>query len=1439
MLSTENPPPDLCEISQLKSGDGGSDERDSDCNKQQQQLEVDLLKSGLDYNSPLPKFSIRDYVFNIRGKDIKNNWPFSQKNLQLCLKHGVKDVLPPFQSLGSVGPSIEERVVDSLRYSDVKYPELSNGHVRERPAVNIENINSSECEEDKEIPSTTTCQSCSDINSVPPIRNSCSEQEAQFLQVSPSEKPKFAVRNSKKAESNIQSPVKKCKLIVKYNNTAELKSKEDTAVNTSVVSEAMASKLCPVCKTFSSSSNTTLNAHIDQCLSGESTIKWTTNPQVIKHRIKPRKTKLMVDIYETALHCTLEDLDKRNGTNWASNMGLLSQDLEACAEEDKRSYSPVNIDDSNQEGAVYIDSSGTKLRILSKLSHLPSKLNVSDSGPCKFAKRDKGMKLISSKKKKKHTVQKLELSKNSLDGQGSCSPIPDHLADCPPHGSKSFYPRVEVNDGQEKLYLPEGHKEDDPTKSPITSDHVKFDDFGMIKQWVGSKRTGLKKKINLELKNQHPDKNLKNLRIKSVSSIADRGNSAPISPISSYENPVLPPEGLKRNESLCRSHDGWTELPCQRKGSGFSLSRSEHLSYKKDHLMSSKFNVKQSGKDSTSMDPPNCTENHASFCSNKKMGISSNQTVENDSSFIGSSISHHRTFSSGDKKSTSLRKMSLGHAISSGGRKYSSLRTKLLSVRHASGAESKKNLGREIVNFKNPRLPCTLRSDEEAVGSQSTLHAEDNLVKALGENATTMEKDYGKPLSNRTRVLKIRKKIEGFVNTGEGDMTSKGSETSPESDSEDDGNKIDSFTAGSVPVDTSSVLEEEAEMLDDFDCEPASTDREAFASFSKSLDSVFPRLAGSKVECGSQYYSKAYDGHCPSELVFHADQEMFCADNVAKNLVTPDNHETADLDGDEAQGNYFVDVDPIPIPGPPGSFLPSPGRMGSEELLGHSSLTTCKIQSSDDGHEVVDMDSSDSPISAMSTVSNSVAGRSSSISTTNLSAQSHFQHETQHDITEERNNPAVEGSPPFEQIACGEREPNLLKSNANLILPEVTRELQNIQPCCCSRKDVSSLNYPESQILRRRTMTSLSVLAPDKHINDDAKNEIRCFGLRAETLSEKEPTSVTGKDLTNSPIGYTPVTFPHNSEAIFRAYGDCEFPSPSTSNPVLRLMGKNLMVVNKDDNLSPQTRPTQSSMMIEHSGVRLCVENGVSTRNNQNEANFFHNILSRGPSMFDNMQPHKPAQQLDFSSSDGFKIPTNYRPSQLSSHPSTAMFSNMSFGDNVTSASGCHEYADGFGLITDQLGSKFRSDARTAYDTEKVGTPFHHLRTTDSFAGKHREIIIIDDSPETEAGLAVKATHCSTHMESRESVGTASMLLPPDSRHVNPFYGYQMRVNPRFTGSPMVASRNTIVPPSKETNANKWNCVPEGSSAMHSNPSTASLPSSVQLRSLYFSSGFS
>ncbi|KAI3456734.1 hypothetical protein Pfo_013397 [Paulownia fortunei] len=1451
MLSTENPPPDLpcpCEISQLKSSssDNSSDERASDNN--QHQLEVDLLKSGLDDNNPLPKFSIRDYVFNTRGKDIKNNWPFSQKNLRLCLKYGVKDVLPPFQSLDSVrNPSILNCVVENLSYSDVKLSELRDHRAGQKLAVAIENINSSGSEEDKDFPSTTTSQSCSDINSVPQIKSPYVELEAENLPRSPKEKPEFEVRASNKVECNIQNPVKKCRLIVKLNNIAEPKSIEDLAVNTSVVSETMASKVCPVCKTFSSSSNTTLNAHIDQCLSGESTIKWTTNSKVIKHRIKARKTRLMVDIYETALHCTLEDLDRRNGTNWASNLGFPAQDLEACAEEENKTYSSVNIEDINEERAVYIDSNGTKLRILSKLRDLPSNSNASyDCGSCKLVKRDKGSKFLSSKKK--YLVQKEKLLNHSFYGQGSCSPRPDHC------------PEAMVNCGQQKDFPPEGYEDDDLTEPLIAYDQMKFDDLGMIKQWVGSKRTGLRKKINLQHENQHPDKIIKNSRVRSgVSSLDDtlvNRNSASESLISSDENPVLPTASHKRKENLlCNPHDGCMEQPCQRKRPGFSLLNSQDRRDQKNHLVFSKFNVKQSRKDSPSihehhMDPPSGTENHVSSTNNKKMGINICPALINDSSFISSRMSQHHTLSSEGKEFASLGKTSLGHAISSGSKKFSSLRKKLLSVRHASVPESKKKLGRKHMEFENPRLHCTSGSDEEAVVAQSAIYRQDNLVETLGENAAQMEMASSKPLINRTRVLKIRKKRGGFVNTGKGDRTLKGSGTSPESDSHSVGKNIDSFTVGNVPVDTSNDLEE-VEIQDEFVCEPTYkiADGEAFIAFSKSLDSAFPGLPGpSNVECVSQHYSKAYEGHCQAELMLGGEQEMFCADNVGKDLVTPNSHVVAEMDAGEAQRNYYVDVDPIPIPGPPGSFLPSPGRMGSEELQGNSSLTTCRIQSSEDEHEVVDMDSSDSPISAMSVVLNTVAARSDSVSVVNLSVQSLVQHETQCDISEDRVDPVVEGSTHFEQAASAERELNLHESRANVMLPEVsTREFQNFQPCCCSRKDGAlqsgSLNYQESQLLRRRTMTSLSVLAQEKQMADDPKIKVHRFNLRSETLPEKEPTPEHEKNSANSPLGYAPALISHNSEAKFPACGDCESPSPSIANPVLRLMGKNLMVVNKDENLSPQTRPTQSTMVIEHpAGLRLCVDNGYSTSNNQNEPHSLHHVLSRGPSIFDSMQTSMPAQHFDFNSSDGFKIPANFRPPQLSTHPSTIMLSSKSFGGSFTSSLKCHEYAGGCNLIPDQLGSKIRLDTQTTYDIEKVRTPVPRHKNADSSGSNHKEIIVIDDSPDSEAGLAIKATHCEVNMEAGgSSVGiAASRALRRDSRRVNPFYSYQTRGYPLCTESPLFQNGNTHVPHSMGTNANlgKWNCTPEGSSVLHPNSVTASLPSTIHLRS-YFSPGFS
>ncbi|KAL6547018.1 hypothetical protein OROMI_022739 [Orobanche minor] len=94
MLSSENPPPDLPCFSDKRASDKFDDNN----------------------INPLLNFSIKeDYVFGTRVNDIKHNWPFSPKNLQLCLKYRAKEVLPPLQSPDSVKFSAQK-----FNYPDCK-----------------------------------------------------------------------------------------------------------------------------------------------------------------------------------------------------------------------------------------------------------------------------------------------------------------------------------------------------------------------------------------------------------------------------------------------------------------------------------------------------------------------------------------------------------------------------------------------------------------------------------------------------------------------------------------------------------------------------------------------------------------------------------------------------------------------------------------------------------------------------------------------------------------------------------------------------------------------------------------------------------------------------------------------------------------------------------------------------------------------------------------------------------------------------------------------------------------------------------------------------------------------------------------------------------------------------------------------------------------------
>lgn len=480
---------------------------------QQNQISHDLKLSDIDLkfldadlddtnDNHLPNFSIRDYVFGLRSKDIACNWPFSPTSLQLCLKHGVKNLLPPFQPLDLLRDN--SSVISRCNLEDPLHDEETIISFHEKPSRNDDQFKS-KGEQPSGFVTVSTNSSCSKRHN----------NQEHLIRTKSKEKPP--------ASSHHTENIKKSRLVMKLNPGVE-----------PVEEISMASKICPVCKTFSSSSNTTLNAHIDQCLTGEGTMKWTDNPKVIvKHRVKPRKTRLMLEIYKTAPHCTIEELDKRNGTSWATNSSFPAQEFqfqeeeEEAEEEEKQEQSPrtttVNHEVVDNEGDVYIDTDGTKVRILS----VPKSGSLENNhGNRKLLKGVKGSKLVigTNKKKFKTSLHKQKHHKKYL------KLIPNAKKVC------STKPQA-TNDEEEDAAIAENCRKDEPPRKPV-NDPV--DDLAIVRPpWACSKRTNLVKKLTGKRKHR------KNLRIESdkSSSRCDLGNP----PLSSDD--VAPSQSRKKTRT--------------------------------------------------------------------------------------------------------------------------------------------------------------------------------------------------------------------------------------------------------------------------------------------------------------------------------------------------------------------------------------------------------------------------------------------------------------------------------------------------------------------------------------------------------------------------------------------------------------------------------------------------------------------------------------------------------------------------------------------------------------------------------------------------------------------------------------------------------------------------------------------------------------------------
>ncbi|XP_059662309.1 uncharacterized protein LOC132308287 [Cornus florida] len=1315
MLSIENPPPDPpcpCEISPLKS----SDERVFDD-------KVDLLKSGFDHDNNsvvLPKFSIRDYVFSVRSKDIKTNWPFSQKNLQQCLEHGVKDLLPPFQHIDSAKNwsvkrcTVESSMLDEENINNFNGKPFTptchldtissdNAGFKEKLAADCD-IGGVGSEREKEIPSTTSSQPHSRIDSTHCNRTHCSELKTDpSLKVGAIEPEAVSPLASNKKGSTTQPPFKKCKLTVKLCSIRDPSSNEDMASNCMTFSQTMTSKVCPVCKTFSSSSNTTLNAHIDQCLSVESTIKWTADCKMNKHRIKPRKTRLMVDIYATALRCTLEELDKRNGTCWAINSNLPTQETELCARVEKRQrVSPVSCEDTDNEGAVYVDANGKKVRILSEFN----KSTVSKAGVVsrfrKVLKSGKGSILTI---KKKHRGQK---HKKYLKLVSQRNIFCYSKAHC---GS-------EIRRGQEKTCAVEEKCDKEEYLIPFNAqEKIKPSDSGTIRNWVCSKRTGFTKKTTSKEGIQHLGHNLT--------------------------------QGLLVESDL--------------------LSQSQY-------------------------------------------------------------------------------------AFSSKATRFSSLKKDILSLKRSSVPESNCSLRGKRSALKKSRVHLVEESDQEVAAWTSEVIEHDSMQNHP-KTQSRVEDITDKVLSlGRRGVLKIRKKRAASISQREEAVVLKSSNSASQYCGHDMGNKRNS----SVRVGKFDVRESAGTGIqthwEDIVVEPSSS-RIAFGesvmSLSRSSDREFNKLSSpSYTQSNSMQCIKVCKGSlCGSESPISPQprsgdgQEMFYANAVGEGMIGLNIHKGRELDCEVGQGNCFSVDDPISIPGPPGSFLPSPGDIGAEELQGNSSSTSSQVQITEDYHDLLDRDSSDSPISATSTISNStlVTSDSKSLEQKYVGAQvtlddirSGFSGSS-HD-TEAENISTV-----LNTATMRIESNNLDELKVNAIFPNKgPLNLKNDQPCCCSRKEGTSqgvaLNHQESQLPIQRNMAPVT-LAMGKQMSCDLNKRPSYLNSRPEMLTLSNfPSSKSenvANPIMNSPAGLIPKkVFSANSGLKFPTDGDFDFARvPSASTPVLRLMGKNLMVVNKDENLSPRLTQAQSAILNNHPNSQFQTFAKASPGNVQNrEFHSFDYMVHQNPHFGQN-QHNTMGQGFDVRFSNSFRSHVDGKYStQTPIDTSAAMFPNENVGGGEP-----HDYKGVYNFPDERKRSKKKF----------VTTPDHpQNRNANSSPSLIKDIIIIDDSPESEPDSATDATTYSEGTQ-RSWVSSAGSSIPMasdySSRHVNSFYSCSPHdCSPG--GSPMLYSPSFQMPPSRRANAIpvKWNCTLEGSSILHPSSLTAPLSSTGHQRSaLYYSPSLS
>ncbi|KAL4342246.1 hypothetical protein GQ457_08G008090 [Hibiscus cannabinus] len=1397
MISIANPPPDPpcpCQVLvQLKSGD---DEIERPPHKLPLP-EVDLLKKPSVDNqqqqlTPLPEFSIRDYVFTARNKDIKKNWPFSPKNLQLCLKHGLKDPLPPFEPLGTVrNQSVERCVVEtsSLEKQTTRKsgdePSGTNDHVVLESSNDAYSnhklagtcIDDSLCrsggEHGNDLPSTTASVSQSDIDSV--LVNKQSELPLETDTTVEASVEVQAAGKVRKTESTTRPSGKKCRLVVKFGAHTERSLTEDIASSSTMLSESMASKVCPVCKTFSSSSNTTLNAHIDQCLSDEPTPKWTVDSKLSRHRIKPRKTRMMVDVYATAKPCTLEELDRRNGTCWATASNILSRDsgrLEISDEEKNQRASNLNPKNTGDVGAVYFDANGTKIRILSKSDEVPLVSKVGDDpGPSKDFKGNKGSKFLSTKKKRRHSSKhhkNLKLAPQSrklFSHKTRSSTMVGSQEGC--HGVAESC----KNDGSD------------------VRNQIKSSDSRNFRERVYSKQAGLSRKPDNQGRNQLSVCR----RNVSLDLQVQRDQSHQGEPVverncvrklkSSSENPVSFPEKCEK-----------TKKPVYE---ALDMDEREH-SFGRKRLRSSLCGARIRKENQLSKDRSHLDRDHLV----KSLNSGGNRSFA------------FKCFRSSPKRN-----------VSSASNMSSMVKSGSSSVKSHLVTESPLHFMEEI-------------DEDVSWGPES--YQECDLVHDTSENRG--RKEVAEEMSfggNSIQGDPSGEQRRKSISRREESMALKSIHSTPDCSDDDEMETTDSSASSSE-----NILDK-ADGLESFE--------ETVTSLSHSVETKFNKLSGlSENRSNSLRTHEDYSGPlCGGEGLADltepslvGEPHMFCAE-VRHDIIGQTGNMGEELDSDAAQLNSFPEVDPIPIPGPPGSFLPSPRDMGSDDFQGNSSVTTSRVQSSQDQLDLVDGDSSDSPVSAVSTISNSLEAKSNSKFAEPLAFVSNpaMLENYRPGCSTSKSEPLVENSAAFTHTSSAlERtfEAEKFRVHRTSLEKRPLILKNDDQPCCCQRKERSSLgfylNYQESQLLRRRATASMMVptmgmqidvnqnISPD---NMDARPETNSMSSSARFVSEQMVLPIMKPPADSIAFKGVP-----GAGVKLSGRSNCDPATPS-SNPVLRLMGKNLMVVNKDEDISVPLGQGQSCAQSNHLTPKF-----PSLSDNQGGIPF-HETMPQSSFVYDHHAKSLAGQSFDVQLTNDYINRANLGTSQTPAQFPAGMFFDERMKCGLTTSIELYKYAGDYNFPA----RLSRPKNKPGLDMEKV-TPLDYRHRNGDSVVSSKEVIVIDDAPESETNkFADTAKHFEDSRESSLIAAGLSLPLVPDHsvRQRNPFSRYLPEDS--FRGDPTMEQNknfNAISSGRANTVPFQWDCSSEGSGVPQWAPHLAASSSRGNLRpTVYYSPSLS